>query len=41
MGILMASHKITDAEAFDRLRMASQNANQKIRDVAGEVMLTC
>jgi ANTAR domain len=31
------SHKLTREQAFDLLRIASQNSNLKIRDVAEEV----
>ena len=37
MGVLMAVHKVTEDQAFDLLRMASQNTNRKLRDVAVEV----
>ena len=37
MGILMARHHVTRDQAFDLLRMASQRANRKLRDVAVEV----
>lgn len=40
MGVLMASQKVTDEEAFDLLRRASQNNQRKLRDVAEDVMLT-
>ncbi|MDP9094177.1 MAG: ANTAR domain-containing protein [Actinomycetota bacterium] len=39
-GILMASRKITDVEAFGLLRTASQDANRKLRDIADDVLLT-
>ena len=38
MGILMAMHKVTEKQAFDLLRIASQNTNRKLRDVAVEVI---
>jgi ANTAR domain len=38
MGILMATHKLTSQRAFDLLRMASQNSNRKLRDVADDVI---
>ena len=37
MGVLMARHHVTRDQAFDLLRIASQNANRKLRDVAVEV----
>jgi AmiR/NasT family two-component response regulator len=40
IGVLMAHHKLTQEQAFDLLRIASQNTNRKIRDIAEEVALT-
>jgi DNA-binding response OmpR family regulator len=40
MGVLMARESLTEAQAFDRLRAASQHRNRKLRDVADEVVLT-
>lgn len=40
VGILMANHKITGAEAFERLRRASQASNRKLRTIAVEVART-
>jgi len=40
IGILMALHRIDEQAAFDMLRVASQHAHLKIRDVADEVILT-
>ena len=37
MGILMHQHRFTRQEAFDVLRVASQNSNRKLADVAVEV----
>ena len=37
MGILMQQHRFTRQEAFDVLRVASQNSNRKLADIAGEV----
>jgi GAF domain-containing protein len=37
MGVLMAQHKITREQAFGLLRLASQNSNRKLADIAGEV----
>jgi hypothetical protein len=38
IGILMALHKVTEKQAFDLLRIASQNTNRKLRDVADDVV---
>ena len=40
MGILMASKRMTDQQAFDALRTASQHSHRKLRDVAEDVLLT-
>ena len=40
LGILMAHRKVTQEDAFDLLRAASQNLHRKLRDVATEVMET-
>lgn len=40
MGILMERHRITDREAFQRLSVASQNLNIRLKDVAGQIVLT-
>jgi ANTAR domain-containing protein len=40
LGILMATHKISSEEAFDLLRVVSQNSNRKLRDLAEEVNRT-
>ena len=40
LGILMASHKITEPDAFAMLRLASQRAHRKMREIADEVVLT-
>ena len=37
MGILMSQHRFTRQEAFDVLRVASQNSNRKLADIAVEV----
>lgn len=37
MGVLMATMKLTREQAFDLLRIASQNTNRKLRDVARDV----
>lgn len=40
MGVLMSSHKVTDDDAFTLLRIASQNTNCKLLDIADEVIAT-
>ena len=40
IGILMAQHRLTENEAFDRLRQTSQHRHRKLHDVAGDVLLT-
>ncbi len=40
MGILMSSQLVTVDEAFTLLRIASQNSNRKIHDIALEVVAT-
>ena len=40
MGILMASHGITYDAAFTRLRIASQDHNRRLREIADEVVFT-
>jgi GAF domain-containing protein len=37
MGILMYAHKLSRAQAFDLLRIASQHTHRKLRDVAHDV----
>ncbi|MGX7677783.1 GAF and ANTAR domain-containing protein [Jatrophihabitans sp. DSM 45814] len=37
MGVLMSQYKLTQAQAFDLLRMASQNTHRKLVDVAMDV----
>ena len=37
MGILMQRHRLTRDQAFDALRLASQDTNRKLADVAAEV----
>ena len=39
-GILMALRGVTQQQAFDLLRQASQHTHQKLRDIAAEVLLT-
>jgi hypothetical protein len=40
LGILMATYKLTDEQAFDLLRGASQHTHHKLRDIAEEVCTT-
>jgi len=40
IGVLMATHKLTSDQAFDLLRIASQNTNRKLADVAFDVVET-
>jgi hypothetical protein len=40
MGILMQQHRFTEQEAFDVLRVASQNSNRKLAELATEVTRT-
>jgi hypothetical protein len=40
IGILMALHKVTRDQAFDLLRIGSQNMNRKLHDVALDVIDT-
>jgi hypothetical protein len=37
MGVLMATYKLTRTQAFDLLRVTSQNTNRKLADVAADV----
>jgi hypothetical protein len=40
MGVLMASLRLTEDQAFDALRTVSQHSHRKLRDVAEDVLLT-
>lgn len=40
MGMLMANGRLTQPQAFDQLRTASQSLNRKLRDIAADVALT-
>ncbi len=40
MGVVMATYKVTRDQAFDLLRVASQNSNRKLADIATEVIDT-
>jgi len=37
MGVLMNQHKVSRTQAFDLLRVASQNSNRKLADIATDV----
>jgi hypothetical protein len=40
IGILMALHKLSQDQAFDALRVASQHTHRKLRDIADDVVHT-
>ncbi|MFL6162518.1 MAG: ANTAR domain-containing protein [Jatrophihabitantaceae bacterium] len=40
IGILMSSRRLTEQQAFEALRVASQHSNRKLRDLAEDVLLT-
>jgi ANTAR domain/GAF domain len=40
VGVLMSRHTVTQQQAFDLLRMSSQRAHRKLRDVAADVVET-
>ncbi|HEX2905017.1 MAG TPA: GAF and ANTAR domain-containing protein [Jatrophihabitans sp.] len=40
MGVLMSRHALTQDQAFDLLRMASQHTHRKLRDIAADVVQT-
>ena len=40
IGVLISLHKMTEEQAFDRLRVASQNNHVKLHEVAEDVILT-
>jgi hypothetical protein len=40
IGVLVAQHRVTREQAFDLLRIASQNTNRKLHDVALDVIDT-
>jgi hypothetical protein len=40
VGVLMSRHTLTQQQAFDLLRMASQHSHRKVRDVAADVVET-
>jgi GAF domain-containing protein len=40
MGVLMSRHRLTQSQAFDLLRMASQHTHRKLREIAADVVET-
>ena len=40
VGVLMSHHKVTQDEAFQMLRRASQDQNHKLHDIALDVLQT-
>jgi len=40
IGILMTSHRLTAAQAFQLLTHASQHSNRKLRDIAADITST-
>jgi AmiR/NasT family two-component response regulator len=38
VGILMATHRISQDDAFDMLSKASQRLNRKLRDIASGIV---
>ncbi|WP_139094428.1 ANTAR domain-containing protein, partial [Acinetobacter baumannii] len=40
LGVLMSSHRLTQSQAFDLWRMASQHTHRKLRDIAADVVHT-
>ena len=40
IGIVMMDHSVSEPEAFQILRRASMDSNRKLRDLAGDVVLT-
>ena len=38
IGVLMATEKVTEAEAFDRIREASMRQNRKVHVIAQEIV---
>ena len=40
IGVLMSSHKLTDEQAFDLLRIAGQNTNRNLTEIAHDVIET-
>ena len=40
LGVLMATHKVTEAQAFEALESVSLHQNRKLRDIAEDVLRT-
>ena len=40
MGILMTRRQVTEDQAFDLLRVASQHTHRKLREIAHDVVIT-
>lgn len=40
LGILMASRRLSETEAFDMLRRVSQSSHRKLRDIADDLVYT-
>lgn len=40
IGIIMSQHKVTQPQAFELLRLNSQETNRKVRDIALDVIVT-
>lgn len=40
LGILMTTHRVSEQDAFSMLRVASQHAHRKLRDIAADVAMT-
>lgn len=40
IGVVMASQKVSDVDAFGLLRQTSMDSNRKLRDLAEEIVLT-
>lgn len=38
IGLIMASRQVSEPDAFEILRMASQDSNRKVRDLAAELV---
>ena len=38
IGLIMGTRHVSDAEAFEILKAASQNSNRKLRDLAAELV---
>lgn len=38
IGLIMGSRQVSDTEAFDVLKLASQNSNRKLRELAAELV---